>query len=129
MVDQKKLARDNQLLCTEYFMGLTLGEFLTPIFWQNVVKRRTGKCCWEWKHARKGAYGIFFISSGIYVGAHRFSLFLRDGVLPSIDTDHKCRNTRCVNWDHVEAVGVRENNIRCVHWRQFKQPHPRQQLG
>ena len=79
-------------------------------FWRLVEKTET---CWLWlgkKH--KGGYGYFSGErKGIY--AHRFSYELTNGPIPlGLTIDHLCRNTGCVNPEHLEAVTIRENILR-----------------
>ncbi len=65
--------------------------------------------CWEWNGGINGAgYG----SSGGR-GAHRIAYEMAFGPIPDgLEIDHLCRNTICVNPDHLEAVTKLENLIR-----------------
>jgi hypothetical protein len=69
--------------------------------------------CWLWTGAldRKG-YGRFRLA-GAAVPAHRAAHVLFIGEIPTrFVIDHLCRNPRCVNPAHLEAVTNRTNVIR-----------------
>ena len=76
----------------------------------------TDSGCWEWKGGKgaSGRYGYLSIDGKI-IGAHQLSYTLFKGeILEGMDIDHLCRNTLCVNPDHLEAVTHRENCERGV---------------
>lgn len=63
--------------------------------------------CWEWTAARYGnGYGGFRINSPrAIVYAHRVSYVIHKGLIPNgLVIDHLCRNRKCVNPNHLEAV-------------------------
>lgn len=69
--------------------------------------------CWAWGRAinRKG-YGIFFLHGRTY-RAHRVGYAIKhNGLNSSLVIDHLCRNTACVNPNHLELVTNRENVMR-----------------
>jgi hypothetical protein len=74
--------------------------------------------CWEWQGARMGstmAYGQFSLTlmGRRTISAHRASYILLRGDVPDgLELDHLCRNTICVNPDHLEAVTHQVNNAR-----------------
>lgn len=70
--------------------------------------------CWLWKaHLGPGGYGDFGVLSPRRVErAHRVAFALWHGRWPSVSVDHLCRVRACVNPLHLEAVSVRENNLR-----------------
>ncbi|WEK50359.1 MAG: HNH endonuclease signature motif containing protein [Candidatus Kaistia colombiensis] len=81
---------------------------------QNVeVDPSTG--CWNWtKHIKPDGYGRLSID-GRMPTAHRASYEDAHGkVPPGLDVDHLCRNRRCVNPAHLEAVDRRENVLRGI---------------
>ena len=69
--------------------------------------------CWHWLgHVRKRGYGQFQ-SSGKHIGAHVYSYETFIGKVPfGYEIDHLCRNPRCVNPNHLEAVTHRVNILR-----------------
>lgn len=89
--------------------------------------------CLEWIGTRNAAgYGQFYINKKRgTVLAHRYSYERIRGVIPTgLVLDHLCRNPKCVNPDHLEAVTQYENQRRGVHRNQFsdithcKRGHP-----
>ena len=75
--------------------------------------------CWLWTastiKSRGGSkYGVFTFGSPGQTGlAHRFSHEHFKGFIPKgLEIDHLCRNTLCVNPDHLEAVTHSENQRR-----------------
>ena len=104
-----------------------------PLFMKHVEKTDT---CWIWK----GAYGLYNLrfkplKYGFYstvlptkrrVGAHRWSYELHKGPIPKgLQIDHLCKNTLCVNPDHLEAVTQQTNLLRsdCVTTLNRKKTH------
>jgi hypothetical protein len=90
----------------------------TPVqhrFWGKVD---TAGDCWNWMADRhKRGYGLFHV--GRFGGkrrvsvAHRVAWEMLVGPIPSgLVLDHLCRNTSCVNPDHLEPVSQRENVLR-----------------
>jgi len=80
--------------------------------------------CWVW-HGDTGTrgYGIFHSEKKDW-RAHRWAYERHIGQIPEgLVIDHLCRNTRCVNPEHLEAVTQRENILRgtapaAIHARQ-----------
>lgn len=71
--------------------------------------------CWEWSGALTRGYGRVRFN-GRSALAHRVIYELLAGhVAADLDLDHLCRNTICVNPDHLEPVTHREN-IRRGRW-------------
>lgn len=64
--------------------------------------------CWEWTGSNDGRYGRVSFDGEIHM-AHRVSLAITTGGLRSLDADHLCRNTLCVNPAHLEWVTHGEN--------------------
>lgn len=85
-------------------------------FWLDVHKT---DYCWEWVgYLYDGRYGRFHYD-GKMMPAHRYSYMIATGEIPPkhLHIDHLCRNTRCVNPEHLELVTPRENVIRGVRSR------------
>lgn len=77
-----------------------------------VVDASTG--CWNWTAATAGQYryGVFYFD-GRQGYAHRFAWLRFKGAIPDgHQVDHLCRNTLCVNPEHLEAVSPRTNTLR-----------------
>lgn len=66
--------------------------------------------CWEWIRVLKPqGYGQF----GKGALAHRISYEKHKGKIPDgLQIDHLCRNRKCVNPDHLEAVTASTNTLR-----------------
>jgi hypothetical protein len=66
--------------------------------------------CWNWGGCvLRGGYGQFWDGTKkIY--AHRYSYQIHRGPIPEgLVVDHLCRNRKCVNPEHLEAVSASEN--------------------
>lgn len=71
--------------------------------------------CWEWSGGTNSeGYGNFSLKNQA-VKAHRYSFGYFKGEIPKgFVVDHLCRNHKCVNPDHLEAVSNKTNIIRGV---------------
>ena len=80
-------------------------------FWSKVGKDPSG--CWNWMASKNEKdYGRFWDGTRV-VMAHRFLWEQINGVIPEgFELDHLCRNTACVNPQHLEVVTRRENIMR-----------------
>jgi len=78
-------------------------------FWEKVIPEPNSGC-WIWEAGcNLGGYGIFF-KDGRTGLAHRLSYEHFVGKIPDgLSLDHKCRNTFCVNPEHLEPVTHLEN--------------------
>lgn len=74
----------------------------SDFFSKVVISRNTS--CWVWTDHLEFGYGIFSIRGTIF-RAHRFAYIIYKGAIEEgLVIDHLCRNKRCVNPDHLEAV-------------------------
>lgn len=70
--------------------------------------------CWIWlgteAQTTVGPYGRMHIGNGKWQYSHILSYEDAHGPVPEgLELDHKCRNTLCMNPDHLEAVTHKEN--------------------
>lgn len=74
-----------------------------------LINPKTG--CWDWTAGSWGGYGRFRYDGGNK--AHRFSYEYHNKTkLNDLVIDHLCKNTLCVNPEHLEAVSFGENSTR-----------------
>jgi hypothetical protein len=71
------------------------------------IDHETG--CWEWTAATSRGYGVITRNQRL-TGAHR-TMYCEvvEEVPGHLHVDHLCRNTRCVNPDHLEPVPPKVN--------------------
>jgi hypothetical protein len=81
-------------------------------FWSKVD---ASGVCWEWTASTKGnGYGqVKHKDRKSPLFAHRASYEMLVGAIPDgLTLDHLCKNTLCVNPDHLEVVEMRVNVLR-----------------
>lgn len=89
-------------------------------FWSKVRRPHSPRGCWEWMGDTNVGYGRIAARSGFTVSrtklAHRIAFELLVGpIQPGLHLDHLCRNTVCVNPEHLEPVTPDENTKRGLH--------------
>lgn len=90
-------------------------------FWAKVDP--TG-FCWNWTGGTVKGYGAFNAGSVGKFQSHRIAYTMLLGQIPKgLEIDHLCRNTLCVNPDHLEPV-TREENQRRIPNNQARQGRP-----
>ncbi len=92
---------------------------LPDLFWQKVRVANSG--CWEWvAYCDKDGYGKYSLASVSSVcgrGVHRITYHHFIARIPEgMQIDHLCRNRRCCNPEHLEAVTVGENVNRSLNY-------------
>ena len=81
-------------------------------------KVQQGEGCWLWLGTKSdvgtGTYGVVYDRAvRRTTQAHRLAYRLFRGEIPAdLTVDHLCRNTLCVNPEHMELVTMRENILR-----------------
>ena len=102
---------------------------------QRLARRTdiTPEGCWLWRGAgNPGGYGVIQgraapTDTGKEIRlVHRVSYYLSKGTIPrGMQLDHLCRNRRCINPFHLEAVTQRENILRgeALSAKQARQTH------
>jgi HNH endonuclease len=99
--------------CRELERRARLRESRWPARFWALVGRRQPNECWEWQGCwASDGYGKVQLD-GRGVGAHRVAWELTNGPIPAgLTIDHLCRNRRCVNPAHLEAVTQQVNVLR-----------------
>jgi hypothetical protein len=81
-------------------------------FWTFVFPEPNSGC-WLWTGALHTGYGRFGVKQGMVRQAHRVAWEITRGPIPEgLQVDHLCRNTACVNPDHLEPVTPLVNTLR-----------------
>ena len=106
--------------CNKHYIRFKTYGFVGPDkksrqdrFWDFVTKTES---CWIWNGSKsKAGYGYYWDNKHIY--AHRFSYEICFGkIRRGLTLDHLCRNTSCVNPEHLEPVTMKENILRGEGW-------------
>jgi hypothetical protein len=76
---------------------------------ERMIFQEPNTGCWLWAGAASGKYAQFRIK-GVQAVVHRVVYTWLVGAIPKQMTlDHLCRNTLCVNPNHLEVVSMAEN--------------------
>lgn len=68
--------------------------------------------CWNWTAniVQKTGYGLMMNEDHGSIGAHRASYIIHKGEIPDgFHIHHKCKNRKCVNPEHLEAIKASEH--------------------
>ncbi len=85
------------------------GMSLEDRFWAKVDKGGPDEC-WLWTGALSRGYGNLVIGHSGNRYAHRVAWELMVGPIPErMHLDHRCREKRCVNPDHLRVVTNKQN--------------------
>lgn len=98
----------------QYIRGMDTSK-LDPWFWKRVVVcEETG--CWNWSGSKyRGGYARVCRRNVPFVSVHRYAYATAIAPIPAgLVLDHLCRNTGCVNPEHLEPVTDRTNILRGV---------------
>lgn len=79
-----------------------------------IIRFKKDAGCWVWIGSlRPNGYGIFYFNGKLT--AHRVSYEVFNGPIPDgLVVNHKCRNRRCVNPDHLNTITDKENVLNGV---------------
>ena len=79
-------------------------------FWTKINSSHGVNSCWEWRATTKtGGYGTFDVK-GKMLYAHRIAYEFIHGEIPkNLVIDHLCKNQKCCNPRHLEAVSQKTN--------------------
>ena len=116
----KKKSATRGMCPKHYARWRKYGDTETVALVHNDVDRRfresykvTASGCWEWQgHIEANGYARFTIGQDRWL-SHRWAYERFVGPIPTgLVIDHLCRNRRCVNPNHLEAVTARTNILR-----------------
>ena len=66
--------------------------------------------CIEWQAAKIKGYSHFRISKDRQTSGHKAAWeIFRGPIAPGLQVDHRCKNTICVNVEHLRIVTIQEN--------------------
>ena len=109
-VQRWSLTSGNTQSCGCSWRTRTQAQDLERLLGKIQIDTATG--CWCWLGQIEDGYGRITMQRKNWL-AHRASYILHGREIPEgLEVDHLCKNTRCVNPEHLEAVPGRVNNAR-----------------
>lgn len=106
-----ELDAKNQIIKIQRAAIEKMQEALYPRFWSKVKVLKKNQC-WEWSsYIAPNGYGFMSVNNKPKT-AHRIAYEYANGEIPKgLWIDHKCRNRKCVNPNHLRAVTPKINAI------------------
>ena len=91
---------------------INYGDRVLERFWDRVKVDELTKC-WNWQGTKQQSGYGHFKENGKTVLVHRFAYEVNKGKIPKeLTVDHLCKNTSCVNPEHMELVTRGVNTLR-----------------
>ena len=108
-----KFGRSGKMIIKPYSIPDAMRGKYLEIFTRQLKICDSG--CWEWQGRIHNGYACFPTPEGNTKWAHRVSYALFNGnIKKQMHIDHKCRNRKCVNPEHLQQVTPIENYLAII---------------